>query len=87
MPMRAGGVTFHHGCTFHYATPSRTERPRWAYAIIYIPDYVRFTGGSDPAGAAGEMTPGGPWEHPLHPVLAGEQTKWNRSASNASSVR
>ncbi len=72
MPMRAGGVTFHHGCTFHYATPNRTDRPRWAFAVIYIPDYVRFTGGSDPAGAAGEMTPGGSWEHPLHPLLAGE---------------
>ena len=53
MPMRAGGVTFHHGCTFHYAGPNRTGTPRRAFAIIYIPDYTCFTGGHDAAGAAG----------------------------------
>lgn len=72
MEMEAGGVTFHHGCTFHYAGANRTDRPRRAFAIIYIPDTVRFTGGRDAAGAAAEMTPGGPWDHPLHPILAGE---------------
>ena len=37
MEMAAGGVTFHHGCTFHYAGPNRTDNPRRAFAIIYIP--------------------------------------------------
>ena len=72
MEMSAGGVTFHHGCTFHSAGPNRTGQPRRAFAIIYIPDNTTFTGGSDAAGAADEMTPGGPWDHPLHPVLAGD---------------
>ena len=72
MPMRAGGVTFHHGCTFHYAGPNRTEKPRRAFAIIYIPDYTRFTGGGDAAGADEEMEVGGPWEHAIHPIIAGQ---------------
>ena len=73
MEMAAGGVTFHHGCTFHYAGPNRTGTPRRAFAIIYIPDYVTFTGGNDAAGAADEMTAGGPWDHPIHPILAGDR--------------
>ena len=71
MPMRAGGVTFHHGCTFHYAGPNRSDRPRRAFAIIYIPNYTRFTGGKDAAGAAEEMEIGGPWDHVIHPIVAG----------------
>jgi phytanoyl-CoA hydroxylase len=69
--MEAGGVTFHHGCNFHYAGPNRSQTPRRAFAMIYIPDYVRFTGDKDAAGAADEMEAGGPWDHPLHPLLAG----------------
>ncbi len=69
--MPAGGVTFHHGCNFHYAGPNRTNMPRRAFAIIYIPDYVRFTGGREAAGAGDDMTSGGLWDHPMHPILAG----------------
>ena len=72
MEMAAGGVTFHHGCNFHFAGPNRTDQPRRAFAIIFIPDSVTFTGGKDAAGATEEMTAGGPWDHPLHPILAGE---------------
>lgn len=72
MEMQAGGVTFHHGCNFHYAGANRTGHPRRAFAVIFIPDFVTFTGGKDAAGAAEEMTAGGPWDHPLHPILAGD---------------
>ena len=72
MDMAAGGVTFHHGCTFHYAGPNQTETPRRAFAIIYIPNHTTFTGTHDAAGAAQEMQAGGPWDHPLHPILAGD---------------
>ena len=72
MEMKAGGVTFHHGCTFHYAGRNTTCQPRRAHAIIYIPDYVTFTGGSETAGAGDEMEAGGPWDHPVHPILAGD---------------
>ncbi|MBV7338022.1 phytanoyl-CoA dioxygenase family protein [Chloroflexi bacterium TSY] len=44
MEMEAGGVTFHHGCNFQYAGPNRSDKPRRAFAIIYIPDYVTYTG-------------------------------------------
>jgi len=72
MEMKAGGVTFHHGCNFHYAGPNATDQPRRAHAIIYIPDYVTFTGGGEAAGAGSEMAAGGPWDHPIHPIVAGE---------------
>lgn len=70
MPMKAGGVTFHHGCTFHHAGPNHTREPRRAFAIIYIPDATRFTGGKDAAGVAEEMEVGGHWEHEVHPIIA-----------------
>ncbi len=73
MEMEAGGVTFHHGCNFHYAGPNQSDHPRRAHAIIYIPAGTRFTGGKDAAGAADEMAVGGPWDHPLHPILAGDE--------------
>ena len=72
MEMASGGVTFHHGCTFHYAGPNETANPRRAFAIIYIPDYTTFTGTHDAAGAGDEMETGGFWDHPLHPILASE---------------
>ncbi|MEE2658652.1 MAG: phytanoyl-CoA dioxygenase family protein [Candidatus Latescibacterota bacterium] len=72
MAMEAGGVTFHHGCNFHYAGPNHTGEPRRAFAIIYIPDHVMFTGDKDAAGASEEMQVGNPWDHPVHPILAGE---------------
>ena len=71
MEMAAGGATFHHGCNFHHAGPNQTEGPRRAFAMIYIPDYVSYRGGGEAAGAGDEMAAGGPWDHPLHPILAG----------------
>ena len=72
MEMEAGGVTFHHGCNFHYANANSTNQPRRAFAIIFIPDSVTFTGGKEAAGAGDEMTAGAPWDHPVHPILSGE---------------
>lgn len=69
MEMEAGGVTFHHGCTFHYATPNRTEGPRRAHAIIYIPDYITYNGRRD-AGGAEDLKAGEPFGGPRHPILA-----------------
>ncbi|MBM3264812.1 MAG: phytanoyl-CoA dioxygenase family protein [candidate division Zixibacteria bacterium] len=69
MDMKAGGVTFHHGCTFHYATSNMTDRPRRALAIIYIPEYVAYNGRWD-AGGAKDMVAGHPFGGPKHPILA-----------------
>jgi len=72
MEMASGGVTFHQGCNFHYAGPNRTDAPRRAHAVIYIPDGTKFTGGNEAAGAGEQMTAGEAWDHPLHPILAGQ---------------
>jgi ectoine hydroxylase-related dioxygenase (phytanoyl-CoA dioxygenase family) len=69
MDMEAGGVTFHHGCTFHYATPNRTRSPRRALAIIYIPEYVNYNGRWN-AGGDQTLNPGEPFGGASHPILA-----------------
>ena len=72
--MEAGGVTFHHGCNFHFAGPNRTDQPRHAFAIIYIPKDITYTGTKhDPSNLIGkELKPGDLWEHPKHPILSKE---------------
>lgn len=70
MAMEAGGVTFHHGCTFHYATPNRTDKPRRAFAIIYIPDYVTYNGRWDAGGGQDDLETGKPFRGAKHPILA-----------------
>ncbi len=42
--LRAGGCTFHHGQTFHYAGANGTDRPRRAMVIIYMPDGTTYNG-------------------------------------------
>lgn len=42
--MKAGSVTFHHGLTFHYANANITDKPRRAFAVIYMPDGTIFNG-------------------------------------------
>ena len=71
--MKAGSVSFHDSFNFHYAGANTSDTDRRAFAVIYIPDYVVYTGLSDAAGAGKEMEIGKPWDHPHHPILAGEQ--------------
>jgi ectoine hydroxylase-related dioxygenase (phytanoyl-CoA dioxygenase family) len=42
--MRAGSCTFHNGLCFHYAGANRTDRPRRAMVIIYVPDGTLYNG-------------------------------------------
>ena len=71
MEMEAGGVTFHHSCTLHRAGPNLSDRPRRAFSVIYVPEWVRFTGewnaGCTPAQ---ELEVSGLWDHPNHPILS-----------------
>ena len=69
MEMEAGGVTFHHGCTFHYASPNRTEDPRRAFTVIYVPDYVTYDG-NWAAGGSDDLEIGKPFKGKHYPVLA-----------------
>jgi hypothetical protein len=34
-PLAAGGATLHHGRTLHYASPNRTDAPRYAYILVF----------------------------------------------------
>lgn len=68
--MKAGSATFHCGLTFHYAHANVTDKPRRAFAIIYMPDGTIYSGKrhviTDPlALAAGAPIAGG-----LCPLLA-----------------
>lgn len=71
MEMEAGGVTFHHGCTFHYASPNCTNNPRRAFTMIYIPDYVTYNG-RWAAGGSDDLIKGKPFKGALYPVLSGK---------------
>ena len=43
-PLSAGGATFHHCRTLHYAGPNLTDRPRRAYILVMsIPPAKRST--------------------------------------------
>lgn len=44
VPLKAGSCTFHDGLTFHYAHANKTDKPRRAYAIIYMPDGTTYNG-------------------------------------------
>jgi ectoine hydroxylase-related dioxygenase (phytanoyl-CoA dioxygenase family) len=42
VPVRAGSVVFHHCLTWHGAPPNRSERPRPAIAVHYMPGWTRY---------------------------------------------
>ena len=42
--LEAGSCTFHHGMTFHYAGPNKSDGMREAFAIIYMPADTTFSG-------------------------------------------
>ncbi len=41
-PVKAGGVAFHHCLTWHGAPLNRSERPRPAIAVHYMPGWTRY---------------------------------------------
>lgn len=54
VPLRAGDCTFHHGRCAHMATPNRTDDPRVAHIVIFMPEGTTFNGArhivTDPLG-------------------------------------
>lgn len=42
LPVRAGGVVFHHCLTWHGAPPNRSADPRPAIAVHYMPGWTRY---------------------------------------------
>jgi ectoine hydroxylase-related dioxygenase (phytanoyl-CoA dioxygenase family) len=67
--MKAGGVTFHHGLTFHYAGANRSGRPRHALAIIYMPDGVTYNGKAHLVTDGLGLVPGQPFAGDCFPLL------------------
>lgn len=68
--MKAGSCTFHDGLTFHYAHANRTDRPRRALAIIYMPDGTTFSGASHICTDGQGFEKGDPIRGGLFPKLA-----------------
>ncbi len=44
LPLKAGDCSVHHGLTLHGANANRSNRPRVAFAIFYMPDGTCYTG-------------------------------------------
>lgn len=44
VPLRAGDCTFHHGRCAHMATPNRTDEPRVAHVVIFMPRTTTYDG-------------------------------------------
>ncbi len=60
MPVKKGHVAFHHCMTWHGSPSNKTERPRRAYAIHYMPGHTIFAprGRSHPATKHLTIAPG-----------------------------
>jgi ectoine hydroxylase-related dioxygenase (phytanoyl-CoA dioxygenase family) len=69
MPMKAGGVLFHHGLTLHYAYPNQSDHPRFAMTIISMPEWITYTGKRHLVTNDLELNVGEKFEHELFPVL------------------
>ena len=70
-PLKAGSCTFHNGLTFHYAHSNTTQRPRRAYAIIYVPDGTVYTGKDHVVTDGTGLQAGQPLAGGLFPIVAG----------------
>jgi ectoine hydroxylase-related dioxygenase (phytanoyl-CoA dioxygenase family) len=60
----AGDATVHHGLTVHGAGANMTNRPRWSFAICYIPSDARYTGAPNHDGDGFGLEVGRPIDHP-----------------------
>jgi phytanoyl-CoA hydroxylase len=69
--LKAGSCTFHHGLTFHYAGPNRSDGMREAFAIIYMADGTSYSGKdhvvTDPLRPG--LKAGDVLDHPLFPLV------------------
>ncbi|WP_274361991.1 phytanoyl-CoA dioxygenase family protein [Paenibacillus thermotolerans] len=68
--MKAGSCTFHDGLTFHYAHANRTDRPRRALAVIYMPDGTTYSGAPHICTDGQHLQSGDPIRGGLFPKLA-----------------
>ncbi len=62
--LSAGDATVHHGLTVHGASANTTERPRWSFAVCYIPSDARYTGAPNHDCDGFDLKVGHPIDHP-----------------------
>jgi ectoine hydroxylase-related dioxygenase (phytanoyl-CoA dioxygenase family) len=67
--MRAGSCTFHNGLTFHYAHANKTDRPRRALVMIYMPDETTYNGKPHPITDGLDLAKDQPLSGGLFPLL------------------
>jgi Phytanoyl-CoA dioxygenase (PhyH) len=60
----AGDATVHHGLTVHGARANTTTRPRWSFAVCYIPSDARYTGAPNHDCDGFDLKVGHPIDHP-----------------------
>ena len=68
--LRAGGVTFHNGLTFHYAGPNKSDGMREAFAILFMADGTRFTGQTHVITDPLNFKPGDKLEGEMFPLVS-----------------
>ncbi|MBI4557690.1 MAG: phytanoyl-CoA dioxygenase family protein [Candidatus Hydrogenedentes bacterium] len=68
--LKAGSCTFHNGMTFHYATSNRTDQPRRAMVVIYMPDGTNYNGKGHCVTDRQGFEAGKPLDGELFPLLA-----------------
>jgi ectoine hydroxylase-related dioxygenase (phytanoyl-CoA dioxygenase family) len=73
MAMEAGGATIHDGLTFHYANANRTDAPRHAFAILYMPDGATYNGAYHVCTDGKDLIVGQPIAGEDFPLLAVEE--------------
>jgi hypothetical protein len=78
--MMPGDATCHHMLTVHRAAANATDKPRWSYITMYLPEDVRYVGNpavgnlivGNPFHVTGDrvgVTPGDTFDHPHFPLL------------------
>ncbi|KKI90365.1 hypothetical protein WQ54_20590 [Bacillus sp. SA1-12] len=68
--MKAGSCTVHNGLTFHFAHANKTDKPRRALVIIYIPDGTTYNGKSHVITDPLNLTKDEKLQNGLFPLLA-----------------
>jgi hypothetical protein len=62
--LQPGDATVHHGLTVHGAGMNNTPRPRWSFAVCYMPTDARYTGAPSHDCDGFDLAIGEPIDHP-----------------------
>jgi ectoine hydroxylase-related dioxygenase (phytanoyl-CoA dioxygenase family) len=69
MALRAGDATVHDGSLLHSAGPNRTDRPRRAWGVRFIPASTLYTGAAHDSFDGLGLEPFEPFEHENFPLI------------------